>query len=181
MKLKKFEKIVKEVTESMINGLGIEDVVEVEYDIKENDDGRFSVRVNILGSDLGYLIGPQGSHLQSVRQVIALIISKRTDYEVEYDLIVDAGGYIDESIEKLEEIAMRKADDARIMGSAVDLQPMNAFARKIIHDTIGRFDDVTSESHGKGLGRHVRITPVSDSELGIGTKQGDSSEEGEEE
>jgi predicted RNA-binding protein Jag len=55
---------------------------------------------------------------------------------------------------------MEKADDARILGEVIDLPPMKASDRRVVHMTLQVFDDVRTESVGDDRDRHIRIIPT---------------------
>jgi len=163
----KILKLVEKNVTKLVDLMGLKDSVTVSV-TKEEDGDDLVIKVSIDGNDLGFMIGPRGQHLESMQHVIKLMMYKDLDEDDEFDLIVDAGGYVADRMQKLQEFAMRKADDARIMGTPIDLGPMRAFDRKIVHTAISKFDDVYTESEGEGIDRHVRIIPRKDSELGIG-------------
>jgi spoIIIJ-associated protein len=54
---------------------------------------------------------------------------------------------------------LKKADEAKSTGASIKLAPMNAFERKIIHDTIQDLG-LTSESDGEDPNRFVVIYPA---------------------
>ncbi len=125
-----------------------------------------TLKVAFEGEDLGFLIGSHGSHLRSLQFIISLILNIK--YEVnDLNILVDAGGYVEDMVTRLERVALDRADDARIEGRPVSLEPMSAFERKIVHTMIGRFDDVYTESKGEGEERHVQIFPKSEEEIGV--------------
>ncbi len=140
-----------------------------------------TLKVAFEGEDLGFLIGSQGTHLRSLQYIISLILNIK--YEInDSNILVDAGGYVEDMVTRLERVALEKADDARIEGRAVSLSPMSAFERKIVHTMIGHFDDVYTKSEGEGDDRHVQIIPKSDEEIGIETDStGDEAEQESEE
>ena len=141
------------------------------------------IRVVFEGDDLGYMIGARGRHLMSLQYVLSNIVRnkvKAADPEQRVAILVDVGGYREQKQEKLESLAMQKADDARILGEPVDLMPMSAGDRRIVHMVLGKFDDIKTESFGDDADRHVRIVPLSEKELGIIPDSGDNLETDEE-
>ena len=77
-----------------------------------------------------------------------------------FRVFVDVGGYRKEKDDKIAKMALEKADDARILGAPVELPPMKPSDRRIVHLTLIKFKDISTESEGEGMDRHIVITPV---------------------
>ena len=75
--------------------------------------------------------------------------------------------YRGERNDKIEKIALQKADDARILGESIDLPPMKPYDRRVVHMVLQKFDDISTESQGEGRDRYVRIVPTSEADLGL--------------
>jgi spoIIIJ-associated protein len=129
-------------------------------DIEDGEEDMKIIKVNIEGEDLGYMIGNHGRHLDSLQYVLSLSLRKKFEEDFKFMLMVDVSGYRQERISKIEEIALRKADDARLLGDYVDMKPMKPSDRRIVHMTLQKFDDITTESQGEGMDRYVRIIPT---------------------
>ena len=138
-----------------------------DYDIKE-EDGVLNVNVSFDGENLGYMIGNHGRHLDSLQYILQLMIRRAAGEEdFDFRLTLDVSNYRKERDVKIEEIALQKADDARILGEPVDLPPMKPYDRRVVHMTLQKFDDLKTESFGEGRDRYVRITPISEEDLGV--------------
>lgn len=74
-------------------------------------------------------------------------------------VIVDAGGYRERHVERLESLAERMASKARETGEPVDLNPMSAYDRRIVHMCLAEQEGVTTRSEGEGEGRHIVVFP----------------------
>lgn len=131
------------------------------------------VNINYSGDNLGYMIGPRGRHLQSFQYVLSLMSNKILGENDRVNIVVDAGGYTKLRMERIEQIALKKADDVRVLGEPIDLEAMSSFDRKVVHTVLTKFDDIKTESFGEGEERHIRITLVSDKDLEIGKKKSD--------
>lgn len=138
-----------------------------DYNIEEVDDTT-QVNVAFEGQDLGYMIGSHGRHLDSLQYILQLMIRRAVDEEdFNFRLTLDVSGYREQRDSKIEEIALQKADDARILGETIDLPPMKPYDRRVVHMALQKFDDLTTESFGEGRDRYVRIIPDTEDELGI--------------
>ena len=153
---------------------------EVDYNLTDNSEDDFVVvEVSIKGEDLGFMIGNHGRHLQAYQSVLNLIVRNivwKEDENFKFVITVDAGDYRKQRMNKVEQTALQKADDARILGEPVDLMPMSPAERRVVHTVLGKFDDVKTESHGEGYDRFVRILPVSEKDLGIMSETEDNLE-----
>lgn len=129
-------------------------------------DGDLTVYITFSGEKMGFMIGPRGRFLQSFQFIISSFLRKNFP-EDKISVIVDAGGYLADKMKRIEEYALSKADDARVLGDDMDLEPMSPFERKIVHSVLSKFDDIKTESFGEGEDRYVRIIIVKDNVLGI--------------
>ena len=157
MKDREISKIVKKEVDELSKLLNLE--CKYKLEIEEGEDDIKIIKVAFEGEDLGYMIGNHGRHLDSVQYVMSLILRRKFEEDFHFIVMVDAAGYREERNSKIEEIAMRKADDARLLGEPLDLDPMKPSDRRIVHMILQRFDDITTESQGEGRDRYVRIIP----------------------
>ena len=171
------EDIVKRELDTLLSLMGIE--AEYSIDLEKSQEVTY-IKVSFSGDNLGYLIGGHGKHLDSLQYILSMVVRKHFKEDEEYRVILDVCGYRKERDEKLEKFAMQKADDARILGEAVDLPPMKASDRRVIHMTLQVFDDVKTESVGEDRERHIRIIPTSEKDMDILSTSEEEQEESEE-
>jgi spoIIIJ-associated protein len=136
-------------------------------------EGEVTVYVSFPGENMGFMIGPRGRFLQSFQFVVSTFLRK-TFPDEKITVMVDAGDYLSSKIKRIEEYALNKADDARVIGDDIDLDPMSAFERKMVHSILSKFDDISTESFGEGEDRHVRIKLIKDDVLGIENASADA-------
>lgn len=160
MKDKDLLKLAKEEVKKLKELLNVEGEVEVE--IEEGDEGMHYVKVAFEGEDLGYMIGNRGRHLDSLQFMLQILLGRKVDDEERetFRVFVDVGGYRKEKDDKIAKMALEKADDARILGAPVELPPMKPSDRRIVHLTLIKFKDISTESEGEGMDRHIVIKPV---------------------
>jgi len=153
-------KLAKEEVKNLKELLNVEGDVEIE--IEEGDEGIQYVKVAFEGEDLGYMIGNRGRHLDSLQFMLQILLGRKmSDEEREtFRVFVDVGGYRKEKDDKIAKMALEKADDARILGAPVELPPMKPSDRRIVHLTLIKFKDISTESEGEGMDRHIVIKPV---------------------
>jgi len=95
------------------------------------DDGPRHEGIEVLGPDLGALIGRGGENLVALQQITSAITSRRVGRTVHVPL--DIEGYRRRREEQLREIAQRVASRVKASGQAVTLEPMLAYERRIVH------------------------------------------------
>jgi spoIIIJ-associated protein len=112
--------------------------------------------VEVLGSDLGALIGRGGENLVALQQITSAITSRRVGRTVHIPL--DIEGYRRRREEQLREIARRVASRVKASGQAVTLEPMLAYERRIVHLAVQDSPGVKTESVGVDPNRRVVIS-----------------------
>jgi len=158
MKDKEILKLVEEEIEKLSSLLNIES--ERFVDIEDGEEDMKYIKVRFEGEDLGYMIGNRGRHLDSLQFILQVILGRKLTEDVNFRVFVDVGGYRKEKDDKLEQMALEKADNARILGEPIELPPMKPSDRRIIHLALMKFKDISTESVGEGMDRHIVITPI---------------------
>lgn len=158
MKDKEILKLVEEEIEKLSSLLNIESERFVE--IEDGEENMKYIKVRFEGEDLGYMIGNRGRHLDSLQFILQVILGRKLAEDVNFRVFVDVGGYRKEKDDKLEQMALEKADNARILGEPIELPPMKPSDRRIIHLALMKFKDISTESVGEGMDRHIIITPI---------------------
>lgn len=131
--------------------LGMEGSVE-EY---EGDEGE--IILDIVGDDLGALIGRHGRTLDALQILVSSITNRALD--LRYPVVVDVSGYRHRRRMKLEEIARRAADRVVRQRRSVELRPMTSFERRVVHMALRDDRRVTTRSEGEEPRRMVVIHP----------------------
>ncbi len=137
--------------QSVLAGFGIEASIE-EY---EGDDGE--IILDVVGEDLGVLIGRHGKTLDAIQTLTGAITNRRLGFR--YPVLVDIEGYRNRRRTKLEEIAGRAADRAARHAQPVKLRPMSAYERKVVHMILRTDTRVTTASEGQEPFRQVVVLP----------------------
>jgi spoIIIJ-associated protein len=120
------------------------------------DDSPRHEGIEVLGPDLGALIGRGGENLVALQQITSAITSRRVGRTVHIPL--DIEGYRRRREEQLREIARRVAARVRANGQAVTLEPMLAYERRIVHLAVQDTPGIKTESVGVDPNRRVVIS-----------------------
>lgn len=137
--------------ESVLNGFGIEASIE-EY---EGDEGE--IILDIVGDDLGLLIGRHGRTLDALQILVAAITNRRIGFR--YPVLVDVEGYRNRRRVKLEEMGQRAAERAIRQQGPVKLRPMSSLERRVVHMSLRDNPRVSTASEGEEPFRAVVVTP----------------------
>lgn len=122
------------------------------------DETEEEVRATCSGDDLGMLIGKHGQTIDAI-QYLANAIVYRDRYEERKRIVVDAAGYRARRQTALDALALRLAEQASATGERVELEPMTAVERKIVHEKLKGDPEVETLSEGTEPNRYVVIVP----------------------
>lgn len=142
----------------MLEGILERMQIAASIDIKTVDD-RTVLDVKCENEDdVQRIIGRRGQVIDALQHLVSKALGRNRDEDYK-PVIVDAADYRQRHIERLQGIADRKAQDCLDSGKAVDLNPMSAHDRRIIHMKLADLEGVRTESEGEGDDRHVVILP----------------------
>ena len=114
------------------------------------------VTVTCSGPDLGLLIGKHGQTIDAI-QYLANAMARTAGES--HDVVVDAAGYRARRTASLQAVAQRSARRAASTGRRVDLDPMTAVERKIVHEALKDDPEVETASEGTEPNRYVVVVP----------------------
>ena len=137
------------ILRDLLARMGVE--AEVTYGEQSREDG-----LDVSGGELGALIGRGGENLVALQQIVSAITSKRVGRSVH--VAVDIEGYRRRREDQLREMASRVAARVKATGSAVTLEPMLAYERRIVHLAVQDTPGVKTESVGVDPNRRVVIS-----------------------
>jgi spoIIIJ-associated protein len=124
-------------------------------DVREDESG---VHVECHGGDVGALIGRFGQTIDAIQYLVNAIVARREGERVA--VTIDAAGYRERRREMLEQVADRSAERALRSGEPVELDPMSAVERKIVHLRLQEVEGVQTSSAGAEPNRYVVVSPV---------------------
>jgi spoIIIJ-associated protein len=136
----------------VVDALGVDGRV----DVREDDS---AITLTCSGADVALLIGRHGQTIDAV-QYLMNAISHRTHGDERKEVIVDAAGYRDRRRVTLESLAVRTAQQVTTSGERVELDPMTAVERKVVHLKLKEFDGVETASEGTEPNRYVVVLPA---------------------
>lgn len=114
-----------------------------------------SVDVDLVGDDMGVLIGKRGQTLDSLQYLVSLVVNKKSDKYLRVKL--DTENYRERRKETLENLAKNIAFKVKRTKRSVSLEPMNPYERRVIHSALQNDKYVTTKSEGEEPFRHVVV------------------------
>ena len=123
---------------------------------KENEN---TYMVELVGDDLGYLIGRRGDTLDALQHLSNYTINRGIEGHIRIN--VDAEAYRQKREDSLRRYATKKAQQVLKAHRRTTLEPMNAYERHVIHATLQDMDRITTYSVGtepnrRGVIEYVR-------------------------
>ena len=147
---------VEEKIETFIKGL-LEhmDSNAVPHAWKESDN---TYKVDLVGDDLGYLIGRRGDTLDAIQHLANYTDNRDEEGHIRNN--VDAESYRQKREDSLRRYARKKAQQVLKNRRRTTLEPMNAYERHVIHASLQEMDNITTHSTGTEPNRRVVIEYV---------------------
>jgi len=123
------------------------------------EDGSKTTCFSVEVSEPHFFVGNGGEALFALNHLARRIIDSRRNLETEepFNLMVDINGFQKKRIDGLKATAHMMAERARYFKSNIEVDPMPAFERRIIHEFLSEETDLKTESAGEGLTRRVII------------------------
>jgi spoIIIJ-associated protein len=143
---------VREVLERILAAIGVRARIEIQEDEE-------LLTATFVGRELGLLIGKHGQTIDAI-QYLANAIVWRNRGDERIPVVVDAAGYRARRQASLDALATRSADQAVSSGEPVELEPMTAVERKVVHVSLQDHPGVTTRSEGTEPNRFVVIDPA---------------------
>jgi spoIIIJ-associated protein len=143
---------VRALAQRIMDAIGVEG----RTDVREDDD---TITATFSGDDVALLIGRHGQMIDAV-QYLLNAISHRTYGDARKEVVVDAAGYRERRRSTLESLAVRTAREVLDTGRRVELEPMTAVERKVVHLRLKEFEGVETTSEGTEPNRYVVVLPA---------------------
>lgn len=148
---------VEEVTSKLLN------LLEVDASIEVNElelEGRSYIAVNVVAEESGAeLIGHHGLRLKALSTVLGMMVPQTEGERV--SILLDVNGYREQRGKYITEKAEQAIEEALSTMESVELEPMSAWERRLVHVAAADRTDIQTLSVGDGEDRRVVIQPVS--------------------
>ncbi len=142
---------VRAIVGRVVHALGLRATVDI-------DESADEIRATVNGEDLGLLIGKHGSTIDAIQHLVFRAAFRGS--EDRKQVIVDAAGYRERREAALHRMADRAASEALEFDRPVELEPMRAMERKVVHTYLSERGDVETHSEGDEPDRRLVVSPV---------------------
>ncbi|HTB49795.1 MAG TPA: R3H domain-containing nucleic acid-binding protein [Solirubrobacteraceae bacterium] len=142
--------VLSELLEEIVDSLGLDADVRV-----EQSEGVLTGSVD--GDDLGLFIGRRGQTIDAVQHLAQRIVFRGGSPEAR--VVIDADGYRERRAETLRSIALDAAEESLRSGAAIELDPMPASERRIVHEYLRERGGVETHSEGDEPERYLVVEP----------------------
>ncbi len=142
---------LEELLEEVAEGLGLEVDIEVQ-------EGEGVLSGSLRGEDVGLFIGRRGQTIDAVQHLAQRIVFPEGPSPVR--VVVDADGYRARRVETLQAEAEAAAEEAQRTGGPVELEPMPASERRVVHEYLRERGGVETHSEGDEPQRRLVVSPL---------------------
>ncbi len=161
MKKEEIQNLIKELIEK--TGIATTKIIITE-------DGPSNTWFSVEVSEPHFFIGHDGEALYALNHLVRRVIENRTPKTVigdspmtvfgDNNILIDINGFQKKHVENIRAIAHMMGERARYFKSSIEVNPMSAFERRIVHEFLSNATDLKTESMGIGHTRRVVIKYV---------------------
>ncbi len=143
--------VLRDLLEEIVDSFGLDVDVRI-----EQSEGVLTG--SLEGEDVGLLIGRHGQTIDAIQHLAQRIVFRGGSPDAR--VTVDVDGYRERRAESLRSIALDAAEESLRSGEPVELDPMPASERRIVHEYLRERDDVETHSEGDEPERYLVVEPV---------------------
>lgn len=140
--------LAKSALQQMMKSLDMDAQLELGFDWDDN-----TLSINIVSDDAGILIGRQGQTLDALQYLVQLVVNSK-----DVNIVLDVANYRERHKVHLIEVAEGIAERVLRRRHRITLKPMDARDRKIVHEAIKPFPELSSSSVGVEPNRRVVVS-----------------------
>jgi len=130
--------------------------IQADIDVNEADD---KIVLEIQTADPEMVIGRKGQVVDALQHLVSKVVYRERAGEKGKPIVVDSGGYREKHVQRLQSLAQRMGEKALATQTIVELSPMSAHDRRIVHMAIAEIPGLSSRSEGEGDDRHILVVP----------------------
>ncbi|KMT21746.1 RNA-binding cell elongation regulator Jag/EloR [Clostridium cylindrosporum] len=145
-----YEVLAKKFLRDVLNNMN------VMCEIHAEDKGD-TLKVNLVGPDMGILIGRRGETLDALQYLLSLVVNKENKDDKYKRVVLDTENYRKKREETLIRLANKLASRVKKSGQSITLEPMNPYERRVIHSALQGNKLISTKSEGEEPFRKVVI------------------------
>ncbi|OGI60359.1 hypothetical protein A2641_01420 [Candidatus Nomurabacteria bacterium RIFCSPHIGHO2_01_FULL_37_25] len=132
------------------------------HKISISEESPTNTWVSLEVSEPHFFMGNDGEALYSLNHLVRRIIETKTfprkkDENINNNILIDINGFQKKRVENIRAVAHMMAERARYFKSSIEVDPMSAFERRVVHEFLSDATDLKTESMGFGPSRRVVI------------------------
>jgi spoIIIJ-associated protein len=135
--------------------------IQADINVNEEDD---KIVLEIQCADVEQVIGRRGQVVDALQHLVSKVAYRGRSGDRGKPIVVDAGGYREKHVERLRSLALKMSEKAIRTQTTVELSPMTAHDRRIVHMALAEISGVTTRSEGEGEERHILVVPTGQGE-----------------
>lgn len=139
------QKVVEELLQRM----------QIDYQIDRVEWDNGTTRINIVGKDMGLLIGRKGETLNALQFISGLMLNRRREEKIR--IVLDVEDYRKKREQSLEALALRLSEKVKQTQKNVIMRPMSSQERRIVHTILQGDPQLVTYSMGEEPNRKVVI------------------------
>lgn len=147
---------IEDIAREFLNKIfsAMELTVKLDINVVEGEKEN-TININVIGDDMGILIGKRGQTLDSLQYLVSLVVNKENEKFNRVKL--DTENYRERRKATLENLARNISLKVKRIKKPVALEPMNPYERRIIHSALQNDKYCTTKSEGEEPYRHVVV------------------------
>ena len=153
---------IKNLIKEIIERAGVSDTVNIQEDTLHPNVSTNCYRVEV--SDPGLFTKKEGEALMALNHLVRRVLESKKENPEERppEVTIDINDFQKNRIEGIRSMVHMMAERARYFKSSVEIDPMSAFDRRIVHELLSLEKDLETESQGEGRSRRVVIKYTGD-------------------
>ncbi|MFA6520111.1 MAG: R3H domain-containing nucleic acid-binding protein [Candidatus Paceibacterota bacterium] len=128
------------------------------------EEGPKNMWISVQVGEPHFFISNEGEGLHALNHLVHRIIESKTIRTEEVTpglgILIDINGFQKKHIDNIRAVAHMMSERARYFKSNIEVDPMSAFERRIVHEFLSEAHDLKTESVGEGRSRRVVIKYV---------------------
>jgi len=126
--------------------------LQTDLTIKFDDD---ILKIHIDSDNNSILIGKDGRMLNSMQVILKQTIKSQTDMNIK--VYLDIADYKEKQNKEIEDLARKIAEEVENTKESVKLDSMNSYQRRLVHNVISEYKNLTTKSEGEEPNRYVVV------------------------
>lgn len=113
------------------------------------------ITIKMYSDKNAILIGKNGQTLSGIQNIIRQVLHKETNNFI--NVILDVENYKEKQVSRIERLAKQIAKEVRETKTEVHMENMNSYERRIVHNILSDYKDISTNSEGEEPNRHIVV------------------------